>query len=106
MLVIVDQVQLARGAETASAAKETFRVRATDWPPPLPAPPAEWAGAWKGFVADYPVPWRELADAYAALRQFWEPVLGELASEADAVWDRVGWRWSTPDPAVGRSSAS
>jgi hypothetical protein len=45
-------------------------------------------------------------DAYAALRQFWEPVLSGVAPEADAAWDRVGWRWSTPDPAGRRSSAS
>ncbi|HEY0619201.1 MAG TPA: nucleotidyl transferase AbiEii/AbiGii toxin family protein [Kribbella sp.] len=94
MLVIADQVQLPSGARLAASVEDTFKVRATDWPPPLVEPPADWRLPWTGFVTDYPLPWDTLSAAFTALTEFWSPLLTGSAIVADATWRRDLWRWN------------
>jgi hypothetical protein len=93
MLVIAAQLELPRGAALARGAQQTFHVRTTAWPPDLLPPPPDWAAPWAAFVADHPLPWNNLQQAFAALKQFWEPVLSGAAGEADLSWHPLGWRW-------------
>lgn len=53
MLVIADQVRLPDSAALGDVAEATFAIRDTPWPPELLPPPADWAGPWHGFNADY-----------------------------------------------------
>jgi hypothetical protein len=94
MLVMADQVQLPSGARLAASVEDTFKVRATDWPPPLVEPPADWRRPWTGFVTDYPLPWDTLSAAFTALTEFWSPLLTGSAIVADATWRRDLWRWN------------
>jgi hypothetical protein len=82
MLVIADQVQLPSGARLTDAVQDTFQVRVTTWPPDLVEPPADWERPWIGFITDYPLPW----SWFAALTQFWDPVLTGTAAASDAAW--------------------
>lgn len=93
MLVIADQVELPNGAELIIAVEQTFRLRATELPPDIPEPPADWAKPWDGFVTDYPLEWRDLSEAYDALRHFWEPILTGQAATRRATWRPSRWRW-------------
>jgi hypothetical protein len=81
MLVIADQVQLPSGARLSDAVQDTFQVRVTRWPPELVQPPPDWERPWIGFVTDYPLPWNTLDAAFAALTQFWNPVLTGTAAD-------------------------
>lgn len=94
MLVIADQVQLPDGAALGDIAAATFAIRSTPWPPELLAPPAEWAGPWNGFIAEYPLRWPDLGEAFRALQQFWEPVLNGTAAARRATWSSDGWTWT------------
>lgn len=97
MLVIADQVRLPEGAALTDVARATFRARATPWPPELAAPPADWLGPWRGFVAEYPLRWRHLDEAFHALRQFWDPLLDGTADNVHARWSPHKWGWATTD---------
>jgi hypothetical protein len=90
MLVIALEIPLPDAHGFRSVARETFALRRTAWPPPLPPPPPEWAGAWEGFRATAQLPWADLNAAYAALAAFWEPLFTDTAGE----WDPNPWRWS------------
>lgn len=94
MLVIADQVVLPDGSELLAAAQETFRIRSTAWPPELHPPPRGWVSPWQAFVADHPLRWGSLAEAYAALKEFWEPVLTGAAAEAELIWQPRNWMWA------------
>lgn len=90
MLVIADEVTLPRGDALAEAAKRTFEVRATSWPPALAAPPTDWAGPWRGFTTEYPLRWDDLNVAFDALQKFWQPVFDGTA----ATWNPEQWEWA------------
>ena len=93
MLVIADQVQLPDAATLANAARQTFQVRATTWPPELAEPPAAWAKPWQAFNVDYPLQWNDLHAAYLALQQFWTPILNRT-SPTNTTWNPTQWRWT------------
>lgn len=92
-LVIADQVQLPEGTTFSAEVQRTFEIRDTPWPPQLAAPPTTWAGPWKAFVAEYPMPWATVDDAYVAFRRFWEPVLQGAAARTAARWQSDDWDW-------------
>lgn len=94
MLVIADQVELPGGATLTASVQDTFKVRATDWPPRLVEPPPSWDRPWNGFITEYPLPWSTLAAAYTALTEFWSPVLIGSAATSDATWRRDRWLWN------------
>jgi hypothetical protein len=98
MLVIALEIPVPEADRLNSVARETFELRRTSWPPPLPPPPLEWAGAWAGFRADFgataPLPWPDLDAAYVALAGFWEPLLSGTGGR----WDSDQWSWSQPSP--------
>ena len=94
MLVIASQVQLPSGPTLTAAVRQTFQIRATDWPPALLEPPPDWAEPWKGFITDYPLQWGDLRDAFVALQRFWGPILTGVAADADASWQPDAWQWA------------
>ncbi|HEY0475844.1 MAG TPA: nucleotidyl transferase AbiEii/AbiGii toxin family protein [Kribbella sp.] len=94
MLVIADQVQLPSGARLAACVEDTFRVRTTDWPPPLVEPPADWHRPWTSFITEYPWPWNTVSAAFTALTEFWSPLLTGSAVATDATWRQELWRWN------------
>lgn len=78
------------------ACQLVFTLRDTTWPPELAPPPATWAGAWRGFVADYQIGYADLEDADHALRGFWAPVVAEQTNiqvQDPAHWDATRWSW-------------
>lgn len=91
MLVIAEHVPLPPLGRLAATCRQTFAMRQTPWPPALNPPPALWESAWRGFVADYRIRFRDLDDAYLALDDFWMPPLAGAA--ADARWTPRSWRW-------------
>lgn len=94
MLVIAEQVSLPDGAALAEVATATFRVRVTSWPPVLAEPPSDWIRPWDNFVAEYPLRWRDLDEAFSALQQFWCPLLNGRAAESDVWWLPEQWAWT------------
>lgn len=94
MLVIASQVQLPGGAALTAAVRQTFRIRATEWPPELVEPPADWAKPWEGFIADYPLQWGSVSDGFVASQRFWVPILTGVAADADAFWQPDAWQWA------------
>lgn len=93
-LVIASQVQLPSGPTLTAAVRQTFQIRATDWPPALLEPPPDWAEPWKGFITDYPLRWGDLRDAFVALQRFWGPILTGVAADAGASWQPDAWQWA------------
>jgi len=91
MLVLAEHVPVAELTRLRHARKVTFELRSTPWPPVLPAPPAAWEPAWRGFVADHNLRWGHLDDAHAALAAFWQDVLHDASGHRE--WDPVSWRW-------------
>jgi len=94
MLVIAHQIELpSAGILTMQSGRRSVSGR----PLATRAAPAaaEWARAWLGFIADYPLPCNELSDAFTALQRFWTPILG-----------RVGWSAAVGDraPAMDRTN--
>jgi hypothetical protein len=49
MLAIADTLPLPPARELAEACRQTFALRATEWPPPLPPPPTAWAAPGRGL---------------------------------------------------------
>lgn len=94
MLVIADQVRLPDSAALGDDAEATFAIRDTPWPPELLPPPADWAGPWHGFNADYPLRWQDLDEAFDALRRFWQPLLTNTAAERRMNWSPSSWTWA------------
>lgn len=92
MLVLTEQVPLPTAGELTTAAKMTFDVRATPWPPDLAEPPEDWARAWQTLVRNYPLRWPDLTTAFTALHQFWTPILTETIP-ATATWQPDQWHW-------------
>lgn len=95
MLVIAEQIALPDGATVTAAARETFRLRSTPWPPRLREPPDDWAHPWTTYTAAHALRWTSLDDAYIALRHFWNPILDGAADSASVRWDPTRWRWIT-----------
>ncbi|MBW3606041.1 MAG: nucleotidyl transferase AbiEii/AbiGii toxin family protein [Actinobacteria bacterium] len=96
MLVIAEQISLPDGATVTAAARETFRLRSTPWPPRLHKPPDDWAQPWKTYTDSHALRWASLDDAHTAVMLFWDPVLDSTADSASVRWDPTLWRW-TPD---------
>lgn len=92
MLVIADQVRLADSAALTDIAEATFGIRGTPWPPELLPPPADWAGPWHGFIVDYPLRWRDIDEAFDALRRFWLPLFD--GSDGQMSWSPLTWTWA------------
>ncbi len=90
MLRIAQRITVPSTRELASVCRETFELRETTWPPALPSPPADWSGAWSGFVADHGIPWTTLAEADDALRRLWGPV---FSGSGAMVWNAESWDW-------------
>jgi hypothetical protein len=95
MLVIAEQIVLPDGATVTAAARETFRLRSTPWPPRLREPPDDWAHPWTTYTAAHALRWTSLDDAHIALRHFWNPILDGAADSASVPWDPTRWRWMT-----------
>lgn len=89
MLAIVGTLPLPSAVDLMAACRQTFELRATEWPPPLSQPPSAWAGAWQGFVDTYGIRWRSLDDAFTALEAFWAPVF----DWRDGQWNATRWAW-------------
>lgn len=90
MLVIAECLRLPHRTDLAAACRQTFALRHTAWPPQVPTPPVEWAGPWAGFVEDHQIRFTDLPAAFAALQDFWGPVLVEGPA---FVWDPDSWSW-------------
>lgn len=65
LLVVALELPLPDLGRLAAVAQETFLLRRAPWPPQLLPPPAEWTGAWAGFVATFTLPWKTLDGAFA-----------------------------------------
>jgi hypothetical protein len=92
VLLIAADVPVPALGELADACTATFVRRETLWPPSLDPPPTSWAAPWAGFVRDYGIAFVELADAYAALTAFWQPVL--VGADPSHVWRPDVWSWA------------
>jgi hypothetical protein len=69
----------------------TFDARDTHTvPSTLPSPPASWDNEYADLAAENDLPWKTLAEVFAAARAFIDPVLSEAG---DARWRREEWRW-------------
>jgi hypothetical protein len=90
MLVIAERLPLPSSEVLVAAAKETFGLRETVWPPPLQPPPVGWKAPWAAFHAEHGLRWTTLEDAFAALEMFWRPI---LESVPRASWSPSAWRW-------------
>lgn len=95
MLVIAEQIPLPDGATFTAAARETFHLRSTPWPPQLHEPPDDWTPTWRTYAAPHALRWTSLDDAYTALTHLWNPVLDGAADSASALWNPARWRWTT-----------
>ncbi len=74
-----------------SALETTFAHRRThSLPLALPAPPAEWQGAYAEICRVNGLRWRSLADLTSAVFAFINPV---LASTAEGTWSLETWVW-------------
>ena len=91
MLVVALELPLPDLGTLSAVSQETFRLRQTPWPPQLFPPPADWTGAWAGFVAAFALPWKTLDEAFAALEAFWQPVCAGGGGQER--WDGERWRW-------------
>lgn len=92
MLVIAERLALPPLGKLAEACRVTFELRQTAWPPPLKEPPAQWEGAWCGFVDDFGIPYATLEDAYRALKRFWAPTFA--GTPPAARWEPTSWQWT------------
>ncbi|MGH9009812.1 MAG: nucleotidyl transferase AbiEii/AbiGii toxin family protein, partial [Acidimicrobiia bacterium] len=91
MLVVALELPLPDRRSLLDVARETFRLRRTEWPPDVLPPPADWTAAWSGFVATSALPWKTLDEAFAALEAFWGPVCAGGAGQER--WDGETWSW-------------
>ncbi|MGH8933555.1 MAG: nucleotidyl transferase AbiEii/AbiGii toxin family protein [Egibacteraceae bacterium] len=91
MLLVAHSLPVPDAPTMSAAARVTFAIRRTAWPPRLGPPPQKWEAAWAGFVADHDLLWVTLAEAELALRQFWDPVLAEDLIPAN--WNSQLWKW-------------
>lgn len=72
MLIIAEQISLPDGATLTAAARETFHLRSTPWPPQLHEPPDDWEQLWKAYTATHALRWTNLDDAHTAAAHFWK----------------------------------
>lgn len=94
-LLIADGVRLPPAGRVVDAARETFSLRETAWPPSPNAPPQEWESEWAVLVdeSDEPIMANmRLEAAFAAWSGFWEPLLRDELPD-DAVWSPSTWSW-------------
>jgi len=101
LIAIPQHLQLPGFAQVRQACLETFKLRATSWPPDLSPPPALWEAAWRGFVRDYGIAFVSLETAYGALLRFWRPVFDPALSGNDRRWEADTWSWRHPHPTGG-----
>lgn len=66
MLVIAEQISLPDGATVRAAARETFQLRSTPWPPQLHEPPDDWEQPWKAYTATAALRWGQAGRCYGA----------------------------------------
>jgi hypothetical protein len=85
----------ADGGTVTAAARETFQLRSTPWPPQLHEPPDDWAQPWQAYTAAHALRWANLDDAHTAVMHFWNPILDGAADSASVRWDPTRWRWTT-----------
>jgi predicted nucleotidyltransferase component of viral defense system len=79
------------GATLRAAIERTFDFRRTHpVPARLPAPPAQWAGAYAKMANADDLPWPTLDGLLPAVRAFIDPVL----ASGSGAWDHQGWVWS------------
>jgi hypothetical protein len=91
ILLIASVAPLSR-RRILSALHSTFQARAThDLPPAVPAPPANWAGAYKKMARELNLVWPNVAEAGKAGACFLNPVLQETGGPQ---WDPSRWTWS------------
>lgn len=74
-----------------AAIEATFAASATHpLPVSLPAPPSNWANAFRRLALEVGLEHTRLAEAHEAARQFVDPV---LHGEANGFWDPEPWSW-------------
>jgi predicted nucleotidyltransferase component of viral defense system len=77
--------------ELMRALRLTFEARAThEMPTHLPNPPPEWARMYLRQRRELELPWKNLEDAFIAIRSFIEPTLQETAF---GNWSHEAWKW-------------
>lgn len=98
-LLIIDSVLLPTAGDVVKAARETFSVRETSWPPELTEPPDTWESEWEALIADSDeavMAGMTLDHAFEDWRKFWKPLLASGMPDG-AVWWPSAWSWETPD---------
>lgn len=98
-LLIIDGVRLPTAGDVVNAARETFSVRETSWPPELTTPPDAWGSEWEALVADSDEPLMAgmtLDHAFEDWCEFWEPLLAGDVPDG-TVWSPSAWSWESPN---------
>jgi predicted nucleotidyltransferase component of viral defense system len=91
LVVIASSMEL-DAASLHDAIDEIFRRRATHDPPgALPAPPSDWAAAWRRLVVDLPAD-DEVDAGHRAAAAFLDPVLAGTVGAG--TWDPVRGGWT------------
>jgi predicted nucleotidyltransferase component of viral defense system len=95
MLVIARSLPVPDSMMLRMTCRQTFELRRTPWPPAIPHPPDTWVAAWRSYVDDHDLPWRDLAAAGTALTVLWYPLLADEPPPGPSSWDAVSWSWVT-----------
>ena len=94
MLVIARSLPVPDLRALRATCRQTFALRATTWPPAMPAPPASWVAPWESHVRDHDLPWPDLEAAGEALASSWQPLLVTEEAPDAVLGDAENWAWS------------
>jgi len=56
MLVIARSLPVPELKALRATCQQTYALRATTWPPAIPAPPDSWGAPWESYVRDHDIP--------------------------------------------------
>lgn len=74
----------------SKAIRQTFEHRNTHpVPTAIPQPPTSWAMPYARIAHEDGLPWKTIADVFAAVREFLDPVL----AEESGIWEPTTWTW-------------
>lgn len=92
-LALLAKLQRLESQGISDAIARTFDTRKTHpVPTKVPAPPDNWAAQYLDLRTDNNLEWATIADVYAAVKAFLDPLLG-MQLLVSSTWDNEARRW-------------